>query len=174
MGAAGVVLLILGLHFRSGSDTPAQPPAAPAVTAPASKAGPAAVSPTVSAPVSKVASKSTSKQVSTPPQAAAKPSPAGERMEARQTTKNDGLSHERMWRVIAFTFRTRAAAAKKVEQINQRHPRLEAAVFAPKEKQGYYLVALGGRMSREEALRMEKKALGEHVARDVYVQNYAE
>jgi hypothetical protein len=79
-----------------------------------------------------------------------------------------------MWRVIAFAFKTRAAAARKVEQINQRHPRLEAAVFLPKEKQGYYLIALGGPMSHEEALRMEKKARAEHVSRDLYVQNYGE
>jgi hypothetical protein len=168
VGAAAVVLLILGLHFRSGSDTPAQVPPAAAVTAPASKAGPAGgaastpASTTVSAPVSKVtskgASKPASKQVSAPAQAAAKPSPTG----------------ERTWRVIAFAFRTRAAAVRKVEQINQRHPRLEAAVFAPREKQGIYLVALGGRMSHEEALRMEKKARDEYVSRDVYVQHYSE
>ncbi len=79
-----------------------------------------------------------------------------------------------MWRVIAFTFRTRAAAVKKVEQINQRHPRLEAAVFSPKEKQGYYLVALGGRMNHEEAVRMEKKARAEHVSPDLFVHNYVE
>ncbi len=76
--------------------------------------------------------------------------------------------------MIAFTFRTRAAAAKKVAQINQRHPRLEATVFAPKQKQGYYLVALGGRMSREEAVRLEKKARAAHLSRDLYVQNYVE
>jgi hypothetical protein len=96
--------------------------------------------------------------VSKAPHATSKPSPAA----------------EGTWRVIAFTFRTRAAAAKKVTQINQRHPRLEAAVFSPKEKQGYYLVALGGRMRREEALRMEKKARGEHVSPDLFVHNYLE
>ena len=76
--------------------------------------------------------------------------------------------------MIAFTFRTRAAAVRKVEQINQRHPRLEATVFSPKEKRGYYLVALGGRMSHEEAVRMEKKARAEHVSPDVFAHNYVE
>ena len=90
-------------------------------------------------------------------------------MASKSSAAGDGT-----WRVIVFAFRTRAAAVKKVEQINQRHPRLEAAVFSPKEKQGYYLVALGGRMSHEEALRMEKKARAEHVSRDLYVQNYLE
>jgi hypothetical protein len=164
VGAAAVVLLILGLHFRSGPDTPAQAPPAAAVTPPASNASPAVggtstpASTTVSKVASKGASKAASKQVSAPAQAAAKPSPTG----------------DRTWRVIAFAFRTRAAAVKKVEQINQRHPRLEAAVFAPREKQGIYLVALGGRMSHEEALRMEKKARDAYVSRDVYVQHYSE
>ena len=160
VGAAGVVLLILGLHFRSAPDTPGQPAPAPVVAAPVPKASPAGEG--ASTPVSKVVSPPVSKPVSKlvpkPPHVASKPSAAG-----------DGT-----WRVIAFAFRTRAAAVKKVEQINQRHPRLEAAVFSPKEKQGYYLVALGGRMSHDEALRMEKKARAEHVSRDLYVQNYLE
>jgi eukaryotic-like serine/threonine-protein kinase len=160
LGAIGVVVVILGLHFRSAPDVPVQPAPSPMVAAPLPKASPAgegastAGSKVMSTPVSQPVSKLVSK----PPQAASRPSPAG----------------EGMWRVIAFTFRTRAAAAKKVEQINQRHPSLEATVFSPKEKQGYYLVALGGRMSHEQALRMEKKARTEHVAPDLFVHNYLE
>ncbi len=159
LGAAGVVALILGLHFYSASDVPAQPSPTPwrfrrrlpkrgllEKGYPRHQVAPKPVS----QPVSKLVSK--------PARAASKPAPA-----------NEG-----MWRVIVFTFRTRAAAVKKVEQINQRHPRLEATVFSPKEKQGYYLVALGGRMSHDEAVRMEKKARAEHLSRDLYVQNYVE
>jgi hypothetical protein len=47
-------------------------------------------------------------------------------------------------------------------------------VFSTKEKKGYYLVSLGGRMTREDALRRQKKARAEGLARDVYVQNYLE
>ena len=54
--------------------------------------------------------------------------------------------------------------------MNRRHPDLEARVFSTKEKKGYYLVALGGRMTREDALRLQKKARTEGVARDVYVR----
>ena len=79
-----------------------------------------------------------------------------------------------MWRVIAFTYRTRAGAVKKADQVNRRHPGLEARVFSTKEKKGYYLVSLGGRMTREDALRRQKKARAEGLARDVYVQNYLE
>ncbi len=79
-----------------------------------------------------------------------------------------------MWRVIAFTYRTRDAAARKVQQINQHHPGLNAAVFSPKGRSGYYLVSLGGRMTREEATRLERRARGKGLPRDLYVQNYAE
>ena len=58
------------------------------------------------------------------------------------------------------------------DQRMERHPEFDARVFSPKEKKGYFLVALGGRMSREDALRLQKKARTEGVARDVYVQNY--
>ena len=58
--------------------------------------------------------------------------------------------------------------------MNKRHPEFDARVFSPKEKKGYFLVALGGRMSREDAVRLQKKARTEGVARDVYVQNYVD
>src|ERR1019366_1869731 len=36
-----------------------------------------------------------------------------------------------MWRVIAFTYRTRDAAARKAQQLNQHRPGLNATVFSP-------------------------------------------
>jgi hypothetical protein len=77
-----------------------------------------------------------------------------------------------MWRVIAFTYRTRDAAAKKVQQLNELHPGIHASVFLPKESRGYYLVALGGRMTREDAVRLQHSARGKGLPRDLYVQNY--
>jgi hypothetical protein len=79
-----------------------------------------------------------------------------------------------MWRVIAFTYRTRDAAAKKVQQLNQHHPGLNATVFSPKDKWDYYLVSLGGRMTHEEAIRLQRSARGKGFPGDLYVQNYAE
>jgi hypothetical protein len=79
-----------------------------------------------------------------------------------------------MWRVIAFTYRTRDAAAKKVHQLNQHHPDLHATVFSPRERRGYYLVSLGGRMTREDAVRLQRSAKGKGLPRDLYVQNYSE
>jgi hypothetical protein len=78
-----------------------------------------------------------------------------------------------MWRVIAFTFRTRDAAAKKAQQLNEYHSGIHAAVFVPKDNGGYYLVSLGGRMTREEAERMQRSERGKGLPRDLYVQNYS-
>jgi hypothetical protein len=123
---------------------------------------------------SDVATASPATSVSLPPEAPAptaappttatvpvepKPSPSG----GRET-----------WRVIAFTYRTRDAASRKVEQLNQYHPGLNAAIFSPKDKGGYYMVALGGRMTHEEAVRLQRSARGKGLPRDLYVQNYSE
>jgi hypothetical protein len=79
-----------------------------------------------------------------------------------------------IWRVIAFTYRSRDMAAKKVKQVNTRWPDLRAAVFAPRELRGYYLVTLGDRTNRENATRLQRKARSLGLPRDTYVQNYAE
>jgi hypothetical protein len=78
------------------------------------------------------------------------------------------------WRVIAFTYGSREAAAKKVTQVNRRWPSMNASVFVPKDKRGYYLVALGGRMKREDAARLQRKAKSLGLPRDTYVQNYSD
>jgi eukaryotic-like serine/threonine-protein kinase len=79
-----------------------------------------------------------------------------------------------IWRVIAFTFRSRDMAAKKAKQIDDKWPDLRAEVFAPKGRRGYYLVALGDGMSREEATRVQRKARSRGLPRDTYVQNYSD
>jgi len=156
VGAAGVVLLIFGLDRpRSGYvatqprvvpvSLPAETPAETPVPALPAAAVPNLAEPEVAVP--KVAVPAVPK----PPTAAGK----------------------EMWRVIAFTYRTRAAAAKKVEQLNQYHPGIDAAVFSPKDNT-YYLVALGGRMSHEDAVRLQRSARGKGLPRDLYVQNYSE
>jgi eukaryotic-like serine/threonine-protein kinase len=78
------------------------------------------------------------------------------------------------WRVIAFTYGSRAAAEKKVSDVNRRWPSLNASVFVPKDKRGYYLVALGGRMKHEDASRLQHKARSLGLPRDTYVQNYSD
>ena len=149
VGAAAVVLLILGLNFRRAPEAPQQRPAAPVAATPVAQA---------SHVEEEQAKPSPLKPVSKPGRAELKQAPAG----------------KGMWRVIAFTYRNRAGASKKASQVNKRHPEFDARVFSPKEKKGYFLVALGGRMSREDAVRLQKKARTEGVARDVYVQNYVD
>ena len=144
MGAAGVLLLVLGLNRRR--------PAEVATPAPV-----AAASVPVEAPAPATLPKATV------------PSPRYHRY--RRPSPAVG---KEMWRVIAFTYRTRGAAAKKVQQLNQYHPGLNAAVFSPKGKGGYYLVSVGGRMTHEEAVRLQHNVRGKGLPRDLYVQNYAE
>ena len=87
--------------------------------------------------------------------------------------KPSPMAGPRIWRVIAFTYGTRDAANKKVQQLNRDHPGLNAAVFLPKDNRGYYLVALGGLMTHEEAVRLQRSARGKGLPRDLYVQNYS-
>jgi hypothetical protein len=146
VGAAGVVLLILGLNLRRAPETAVPPARTPSSVATAvSNASPAEET------SSKPALKPTVKQAVKPARGA-----------------------KAMWRVIAFTYLSRDAAARKAEQVNQGHPDYAATVFEPKDKKGWYLVALGGFMIREDAVRLQKKARSEGLARDVYIHNYVE
>ncbi|MBS1854973.1 MAG: protein kinase family protein [Acidobacteria bacterium] len=85
-----------------------------------------------------------------------------------------GTAERVMWRVIAYTYGSYDMASKKARQVNQRYPDLHAVVFVPGERRGYYLVALGGRMTREDAVRLQRRARGMGFPGDVYVQNYNE
>ncbi len=82
------------------------------------------------------------------------------------------VSGSRMWRVIAYTYSGHTAAEKKAQRINQKWPGFHAEVFTPKSRPGMYLVALGGRMTRDEAVSLQRKARSRELPRDTYVQNY--
>jgi eukaryotic-like serine/threonine-protein kinase len=77
------------------------------------------------------------------------------------------------WRIIAFTYRSKEAATKKAQELNRHNPGLEATVFSPNDRAGYYLVSLGGRMTREEAVNLQRRARGKGLPRDLYIQNYS-
>ena len=79
-----------------------------------------------------------------------------------------------MWRVIAYAYTSRAAAEKKVRAISATWPDLHPQVFVPGRGNAMYLVALGGRMTHEEALNFQRQARGKGLPRDSYVQNYSE
>jgi len=148
VGAAGVVLLILGLNFRR----PPEPLPPPAPTP--SKARATAPAAPVVAPV--VPKASPFQETIRKPPSQASPAPKA------------------MWRVIAFTYLSRDAAARKADELNQSHRDFQASVFAPQNKQGRYLVALGGFMTRENAVSLQKKARAEGLSRDVFVHNYVD
>ena len=146
VGAAALLLLILGIHWWGSSGSAAPPKAVSA----SRNADPPAATP---APEPKPSA----------------PKPAS----AVPETKPAASEGKEMWRVIAFTYRTRVAAAKKAQQLNDLHPGIHADVFSPKGK-GYYLVSLGGRMTHDEALRVQRTSRGKGLPRDLYVQNYSQ
>ena len=78
------------------------------------------------------------------------------------------------WRVVAFTYRSREIAEKRAREVNSRWPELHAVVFTPTRAPGYFLVALGNRMTREEAIEVQQKARRLGLPRDSYVQNYSD
>jgi hypothetical protein len=149
VGMAAVLLLILGFNLRKKPVPPT-----PATTI-ERVAPPAPVSPPPSRPASQ---QEASRE--------ARPSP----LEPRPAH----AVGRAMWRVIAFTYNSHDMAAKKVKQVNERWPSVHAAVFSPKDRRGYHLVALGGRMTREDAVKLQKKARGLGMPRDTYIQNYEE
>jgi eukaryotic-like serine/threonine-protein kinase len=154
---AGVAVLLLGVlafNLRPKADAPAATRPVPAV-AEAERAAPTPAEPAAAAPVAP-APVTTPAPVATPPATKA-PEPA-----------------TAVWRVVAFTYRSREMAEKKAKEINGRWPDLHAAAFEPKGLRGYYLVALGDRMERGEAVRLQQKARGMGLPRDTYVQNYSE
>jgi hypothetical protein len=102
-----------------------------------------------------------------PQQAApAAPAPVRERTASPAATA--------VWRVVAFTYRDREMAEKKAREISSKWPDFHATVFSPRGRRGYYLVALGDRMEREEALQLQRQARSRGLPRDTFVQNYNE
>jgi hypothetical protein len=79
-----------------------------------------------------------------------------------------------IWRVILYTYNREADAERRVAMINRNHPDLHAEVFAPKgDGQPPFLVAIGGAMDRDQALRVRGEALRVGLPHDAYLQNYS-
>jgi serine/threonine protein kinase len=155
LAASAVVLLILALNRRPAPETPSQPAAVP--EAPAQPTAPIASA------------------LIAPPPADPKPSPAGEAVAtppSEPPPSDPAPPATAMWRVIAFTYKAYDDAAVMADQINQRHPDFQAAVFSPPEKKGYFLVSLGGRMTREDAVGLQGRVRAESLSRDVYIKKF--
>jgi hypothetical protein len=79
-----------------------------------------------------------------------------------------------IWRVIAYTYNQRRHAEHKAQTINREKPGFHAAVFAPRgPNQPPFFVALGGRMSREAAMTLRRKARSKGLPRDTFVRNFS-
>jgi hypothetical protein len=77
-----------------------------------------------------------------------------------------------IWRVVIYTYDAAADAQMRAQAINGKHPDLKAEVFSPNGNAGPYLVAIGGQMSRNDAVALRQRALRLGMPRDTYVQNY--
>jgi len=76
------------------------------------------------------------------------------------------------WRVIAYTFSRRAEAEKRAQSINRKWAGARAEVIEPSgTKPTTYLVAVGGPMSHDEALRFLKVARGKGMPRATHIRN---
>ncbi len=78
------------------------------------------------------------------------------------------------WRVVAYTYNRYADAEKKVKTLNARWSGFHAEVFAPHGRgQGPYFVALGGRMTRDEAHSFQRRAISKGLPRDTFIRNFS-
>lgn len=78
------------------------------------------------------------------------------------------------WRVIAYTFSAYQDAARKARSINEKWPALSAEVFTPKgQSHGPFLVSIGGKRTRSDAMALQRKARSQGLPRDTYIQNYS-
>jgi hypothetical protein len=98
------------------------------------------------------------------PVAAVKPLPPAPQPQAQTGTRPE-------WRVIAYTYSNYQAAARRAAAITEKWPDAQTEVFQPKTHSPY-LVALGGWMTRDDAVRLLKIARGKGLPRDTYIQNY--
>jgi eukaryotic-like serine/threonine-protein kinase len=77
------------------------------------------------------------------------------------------------WHVVAYTYHREEQAFQRVEAIKERHPELNAEVFAPNGR-APYLVGLGGAMSEEEAGAMKGLARKEGMPHDTFARRYGD
>jgi len=59
-----------------------------------------------------------------------------------------------------------------VSEINRKWPQLKAEKFTPAGSGPPYYVALGGRMTRTEAVRLQQRAISSGLPSDTFVRNF--
>ena len=140
-----IALLVVILIFALRRDTGQKTPPSEA-PAPATSAQTVPSSPAIEQPAA-----------TPPPKAAATPPPA--------KTSDSGN-----WRVIAFTYNSEQAAQHKADFVNHQDQAMNAQVFSPQP--GRFLVALGGWMSRDEAMQLRLRVRAHGMPGDTYAQNF--
>jgi hypothetical protein len=107
---------------------------------------------------------------------APKPTPLGSlspssSANASHSSNSSNLSGSRIWRVVSYTYARAEDAARMVGEINRKFPQLRAEPFLINEG-GPYLVALGGRMTYGEAVRLREHAIASGLPPDTFVRNF--
>jgi hypothetical protein len=148
-GAIFVLFLLwLLLHIHSQK---------PAVTTSVVPAAPAPQQPSLPLPAAP-----------TKPTASIKPSPTS------PSGPHSALSAHSVWRVVTYTYHHEDQAQHKANEINSKHPGLQAAVFQPAGDTNHFLVVLGGAMEQRQAFRVRAEAQKAGLASDTYVQDFSE
>jgi len=87
--------------------------------------------------------------------------------------KNDrGAVNGPIWRVVLFTYSKSEDAERQVHAESAQHPDLQFEVFSPSGHGSPYLVVAGGRMTRDQAVQLRRKAISMGYPHDTYIQNY--
>ncbi|HJT87157.1 MAG TPA: SPOR domain-containing protein, partial [Bryobacteraceae bacterium] len=77
------------------------------------------------------------------------------------------------WRVVVYTYTRQPDAEKRAQSLARKWPAFHPEVFTPNGPgRGPYLVSIGGRMTRKEALRLQKQARAKGLPRDTFARNY--
>jgi serine/threonine protein kinase len=109
-----------------------------------------------------------------PPIVTPKPSPSPAVRDplplTRQAPKE--IAQARIWRVVTYTYSHAEDAARMVADINRRFPHLRAERFFPNASAPPYYVAIGGRMTRSEAVRLRERAISSGLPPDTFVRNF--
>jgi serine/threonine protein kinase len=95
-----------------------------------------------------------------------------EKMVPRRSAGATDIAKRAVWRVIAYTYTRSEDAGKMVRQINSRWPEFKAEVFDVNPGEPPYLVSLGGRMPREDAVQLLDRVHAAGLPADSYTQNF--
>ncbi len=111
---------------------------------------------------------------STPAPISEKASPfAPPAAQPRLAESSSVAAHRRsMWRVVVYTYSTKAEAERKAAAINRRWPELHASAYSPDDHPPV-LVVVGGPMDRDAANQLRRQVLASGFPSDTYINNYS-